>query len=111
MGDDVDLPLTADLSAQSQYMNILIANLCCFDQFSDSPNHSVQFMNCGSCCQLSSIGDKDIRNLSCTSHTSNIVVFGSGCCRYELDIVALVSVLTSEYYVKRVNRWINRIND
>jgi hypothetical protein len=48
-------------------------------------------MNSGSCHQsLSKPNQEDIRNLSCTSHTSNIVVFDSGTCRYELDIVAVV---------------------
>jgi len=74
-------------------MHVLATDLGRFDQFSDSPYHGIKFMNCGTCHQpLSSHNEGDIRNLSCTSHTSSIVVFGSGTCRYELDIDAVVLV-------------------
>jgi len=66
-------------------------DLRCFDQFSNSPYHGVEFMNRGSCYEpLANLDQRDIRNLSCTSHTSSMVVFGSGTSRYELGIVATI---------------------
>lgn len=69
-------------------------DLCCFDHFGNSPYHCVEFMNGGSCHEpLANLDERDIRNLSCTSHTSSMVVFGCGTCKYELDIVSYNLIL------------------